>query len=308
MPGEFVDGNRDHLDAAVTENALGEFVNAVLARVKDVADERVQATLATWHAIRNTDADEAKFCIAAARLGIDPYDPTQMPDDLAGLLETNLGDPEQPLVRDLTEAAEPASIAEQWSWVQEASKVFHLGPSRHRAGSLYPPPQVRLSGTAISSRHGFARQPDYAPAQPVSSIPEVAKRFAGAVMETPDQNHIPGRNLRAVVGWKDNRDLLIAGPRPSRPDTQCFFDARGLYHGLFTCESQPAFGDACLHMGPTGVTRLRRRAAGTARALSARTPERADRAAVEQLAQEFVASTKVIENQLENAGVAIVDD
>ena len=40
MPGKFVNGNGDHLDAAVTQNALGEFVNAVLARVKDLADER----------------------------------------------------------------------------------------------------------------------------------------------------------------------------------------------------------------------------------------------------------------------------
>ena len=132
----------------------------------------MQATLATWHAIRNADADEAKFCIAAGRLGIDPYDPAQMPDDLAGFLETNLGDPEQPLVRDLTEAAEPASIAEQWSWVQEASKVFHLGASSASRGMALP------AATGSPFRYGYqlaARVREAAGSAPPSRFPPSLK-------------------------------------------------------------------------------------------------------------------------------------
>ena len=111
-----------------------------------------------------------------------------------------------------------------------------------------------------------------------------------------------------MVGWKDNRDLLIAGPRPSRPDTQrassthaaCITDCSpaGLSQRLvtraFTWDQQASRAFAAELLAPRGPRRS--------------TPERADRAAVEQLAQEFVASSKVIENQLENAGVAIVDD
>ncbi len=111
-----------------------------------------------------------------------------------------------------------------------------------------------------------------------------------------------------MVGWKDNRDLLIAGPRPSRPDTQRFLDARGLYHGLFTCELSQRLVTRAFTWDQQASRAFAAELLAPRAALSARTPERADRAAVEQLAQEFVASTKVIENQLENAGVAIVDD
>ena len=43
-------------------------------------------------------------------------------------------------------------------------------------------------------------------------------------------------------------------------------------------------------------------------ALTARTPEQADRAMVEELARAFETSTILIEKQLANAGVTLVDD
>jgi Zn-dependent peptidase ImmA (M78 family) len=308
MPGEFVDGNRDHLDSVVTENALREFVSTVLTRVENLAEARVQATLATWHAIGNVDADEAKFCIAAGRLGIDPYDPGQIPEDLAGFLETGLGDPSQPLVRDLTEAAEPESIAGEWSWVQETSKAFHLGPSPAAPGIALP------AVTNSPFRYGYqlaARVREKAglpPADPVPSDLDVAQRVAGAVLETPDQNHVPGRKLRAVVGWKGNREIVIAGPRPPRHATQRFLDARGLYHALFTCDSTQRLVTGAYTWDQQASRAFAAELLAPRAALSARTTERADHAEVEQLAQEFLVSTKVIENQLENAGVVVVDE
>ena len=308
MPGEFVDGNRDHLDSIVTENALSEFVNAVLARVKDLTEERVHATLATWQVIRTADADEAKFCIAAGRLGIDPYDPAQMPDDLASFLETGLGDPELPLARDLTEAAEPMLIADQWSWVQKASNAFQLGPIP--ASRKIAPPAV----TSSPFRYGYQlaaqlrKASGLAPVQPVPSVVDVAQCNAGAVLETPDQPHLPGRNLCAVVGWTNKCGIVLAGPRPSRPETQRFLDARGLYHGLFTCDSSQRLVTRAYTWDQQASRAFAAELLAPRDALAARTPVRANHEAVEQLAQEFVVSTKVIENQLENAGVVIVDE
>jgi hypothetical protein len=308
MTGEFVDGNRDHLDSVATESALAEFVNTVLARVKDMADERVQGALATWHAIRNADSDEAKFCIAAGRLGMDPYDPAQMPDELAGFLETGLGDPEQPLVRDLTEAADPGSIADQWSWVQETSNAFHLGRNPTSPSIALP----AITGSPFRYGYELATRmreaAGLAPVQPLPSVLDVAQRVAGAILKTPDQNHVPGRNLRAIVGWQHNREMVIAGPRPSRLDTQRFLDARGLYHGLFTTDSSQRLLTRAYTWDQQVSRAFAAELLAPRAALAARTPERADHATVEQLAHEFVVSTKVIENQLENAGVAIVDE
>jgi len=308
LPGEFVDGNRDHLESIATENGLAEFVNGTLARVKGLPDERVQATLATWQAIRNADADETKFCVAAGRLGIDPYDPGQMPENLAGFLETGLGDPGQPLVRDLTEAAEPGSIADQWHWVQDASNAYHLGPS--------PALSSFSQSAATSSPFRYAYQlagqvreaAGLTPVQPVPSVGDVVQRVADAVLETPGDNHIPGHNLHAIVGWKANRHIVIAGPRRQRPDNQRFHDARGLYHGLFACHSSQRLVTRAFTWDQQASRAFAAELLVPRETLMARTRERADHAAVEALAREFVVSTRVIENQLENAGVAIVDE
>ena len=308
FPGEFVDGNRDHLDSIVTENALAEFVNRVFAQVKDLADDRVQATLATWQAIRNADADETKFCVAAGRLGIDPYDAGQMPGGLANFLETGLDDPGQPLVRDLTEAAEPGAIEDQWYWVKEASNAFQLGPSPELSTF------AQHAVTSSSFRYGYQlaeRVRDAAgltPAQTVPSVLDVGQRVANAVLETPNENHVPGHNLHAIVGWTQNRHIVIAGPRPPRRDNQRFLDARGLYHGLFACDSSQRLVTRAYTWDQQASRAFAAELLAPREALSARTPEGADRAAVEKLAQEFVVSTRVIENQLKNAGVAIVDE
>jgi hypothetical protein len=308
MPGEFVDGGRDNLNAVETENALGEFVSTVLERVKDLSEERVEAAIATWHAIRNVDPEEAAFCTAAGRLGVDPYQPEQMPDNLASFLETSLGDPSQPLVRDLTEAAEVDSIACQWSWVKETSNAFHLG-SRPAMRSIPSP----VSGsTPYDIGYRLANEvrlnAGLAPTEPVDSVPDIALRVSHAALVAPDHNSVPGHNLRAVVGWQDNANLVIAGPRPSRADTQRFLDARGLYHGLFTCDASQRLLTGAYTWDQQASRAFAAELLAPRAALVARSPGRVERAAIEKLAEEFVVSTKVIENQLGNAGVQTMDE
>jgi hypothetical protein len=308
MPGEFVDDGSDRLDSITTENALGEFVIAVLARVKDLTDERVQATLATWQAIRYAEREEARFCIAAGRLGIDPYDPAEMPDKLASFLETSLGDPEQPLVRDLTEAADPESIADQWSWVLETSTALHLGPSPASRRMNLPAGTSSPFWYGYQLASGVREQAGLAPAQMVPSVADIAQRVAEAVLETPNQNHVPGQRVRAVVGWKHDCEIVIAGPRAPREDTQRFNDARGLYHGLFTCDASQRLVTRTYTWDQQASRAFAAELLAPRAALTACTSEPAERQAVGLLAQEFNVSTKVIENQLENAGVATVDE
>jgi len=147
-----------------------------------------------------------------------------------------------------------------------------------------------------------------APSQPLSCVREVGQRIAAAFVETPDQNHVPGHNLHAIVGWSQNRRLVIAGRRPARPDSQRFLDARGLYHGLFACKSGQRLVTKAYTWDQQASRAFAAELLAPREALSARIPRLADSAAVEQLANEFEVSTRLIENQLENAGVAIVDE
>lgn len=96
MPGEFIDSGFDHIDNATTEDALAEFVSEILRRVDGLSDERVDALKENWRAIRGANAEEANFCVAAGRMGVDPYDPSQMRDEVASFIETALTDPDLP--------------------------------------------------------------------------------------------------------------------------------------------------------------------------------------------------------------------
>ncbi len=236
MPGEFVDGGSDHLDSAPTENALAELVSENPWTCPRSARRACPGRGGELAGDPGADPDEAKFCVAAGRMGVDPYDPSQMNDDLAGFIESALDDPDQPLAHDLTEAAEADAIAGQWSWVQRTTEALHLGPMPRPPA--IPAPPVGLS----PSRHGYRlaavvrELAGLGPAQPVQSIDAVAQRLAGASFQVQEQNHLPGRNVRAVVGWTGDHEMLLVGPRPLRPDAQRFLAARGLYHALFTCD------------------------------------------------------------------------
>jgi hypothetical protein len=78
MPGEFVADGADSLDSNATEDALAQFVNMVLDRVREIDDTRVHEISANWRAIQGADGDERAFCSLAGRMGIDPYAPVEI--------------------------------------------------------------------------------------------------------------------------------------------------------------------------------------------------------------------------------------
>ncbi len=102
MPGEFVADGADSLDSNATQDSLAQFIDMVLARVTEVGDARVHGVVEQWRAIQGADGEEQAFCTLAGRMGIDPYDHSEMTDELARFLEDTVTSPEDPLVRDLT--------------------------------------------------------------------------------------------------------------------------------------------------------------------------------------------------------------
>lgn len=308
MPGEFFDSGVDHLDKAPTEDILAEFVSDILRRVEGLNEERVDQLRENWQAIRSADADEAAFCAVAGRMGVNPYDPSQMNDELAAFLETSLSDPELPLARDLTEAAQPDSVAAQWSWVQQTRARWQLGPTSRQLP--IPAGEARLSPSGEGYRlAALVRQrAGLAPTHAVSDVEGVARTIAEAPFRTEEQNHLPGSGVRAAVGWRDDSEIVVAGPRPQRADSQRFLAARGLYHALFACSwSERLVTDAFTWDQQVSRAFAAEFLAPQA-ALTARTGSRTDRSKVEELARDFGASLMVIEKQLENAGVAIIDE
>lgn len=308
MPGEFLESGCDHIDNAATEDALAEFVSQILRRVDGLCDERVDALKANWRAIRGASREEANFCVAAGRMGLDPYDPSQMPEDVASFLETDITDPDIPVMRDLTEAAEADSVVKQWSWVQKSREEWQLGPIPKAL-----PIQACEKGLS-PSQHGYrlaAKVRDaagLAPSARVTSIENLAQAVSGKSFRPHHQNSVPSKKIHAVVGWTGEKEILLVGPRPARTDNQRFFDARGLYHAFFACDRSERLVTRAFTWDQQASRAFAAELLAPQTALLARVREYANRSQVEELAREYDASAIVIEKQLENAGVTLIEE
>jgi hypothetical protein len=306
MPGEFVDSGFDHLENVETEDVLAEFVSEMIQRTDGLGDDRVEELKANWRAIRGVDADEAKFCVACGRLGVDPYDPSQVPGELAEFIEHALNDPDLPVARDLTEAAEADEVAAQWSWVQAASQQWNLGPIPNG-----PPIQPGAAGLS-PSRYGYQLAAKVRGAAgldastPVSSVEKLAGKVSGALFRAADQNHVPGHKVRAVVGWTPDKEILLAGRTLPRNDSRRFLAARGLYQALFACDQSQRLVTDAFTWDQQASRAFAAELLAPRAALTAQAPDKVDPENVKELVKKFKVSTAVIKNQLENAGVTLV--
>jgi hypothetical protein len=209
-----------------------------LERVRLVEDIRVEELTEHWRAIQGADTDERGFCTIAGRMGIDPYHSSEMTDALARFLEQSTFDADDPLVRDLTEVAQPDSITEQWSWLSSVSRDLELRPGPVDLSFVVPPrgsapPQF---GYRLARLVRDAAQ--VLPGSPLDSIETVASDVIGRRLRIEPRNRLPGRGIRAIVGKsaKDG-DIVAAGPQLLRTDSQRFLIARSLYHAIVTAQN-----------------------------------------------------------------------
>src|SRR5215470_19634858 len=70
--------------SAVVTYVLSGLVESVIARLRDQSVTDVPL-IDEWNAIQQADDEEIQFCLAAARLGLDPYSDGDLPED--GLLK-----------------------------------------------------------------------------------------------------------------------------------------------------------------------------------------------------------------------------
>jgi hypothetical protein len=307
MPGEFIADGADELDSNATQDSLAEFISVVLERVAQVNDSRVQEFARQWQAIQTADGDERAFCTLAGRMGIDPYNHGEMSDELAAFLEQTIADPEDPLVRDLTEVAQADSIEQQWSWLSSIGTELELRPNPVKLSFEMPP----RGSSPPQFGYRMARQVRAAagvlPTVPLESVESVAHAASGRRLRSEDRNHVPGHGVKAIIGQsKRDGDIVAAGPLPLRDDNERFLIARSLYHALVTTESSPRLVTDAFSWDQKASRAFAAELLVPRQALAARVPPSgADSCAVESLSREFKASAIVIEKQLENAGIPV---
>ena len=308
MPGEFLNDGVELIDTNIADMALTQFITHTLNRVQGVESDRMSRAVGHWHAIQNADAQETEFCKLAGRMGLDPYDPDDLSESLASFFEAILADADQSLVRDLTEAAKPELVQVQWKWVQDASQEFRLGP---RSVEL---PFGLPAGRYSPAEYGYklACQVRTSVGQensPIESIEKTASEALGRTFQVQHKNHLVGREIKAIVGQTDTGGFVAAGPSRGRPSTQRFMNARSLFHVLGTSQSSRRLVTDAYSTDQQASRAFAAELLAPRNALLNRLSKSvADPEAVQDLSKEFEVSTRVIELQLENAGVPLSSD
>lgn len=308
MPGEFLNDNFTAVDADATEAALANFINHTISRVEGVASERAERAVDHWNAIENAEPEEVDFCKLAGRMGLDPYDPDEMTDNLAKFFEAMLTNADDPLVRDLTEAARPNSVESQWDWVRGASQELHLGARSVDLPFDLPAPKYSPAdfGYELARR---VRSAAGVVDSPIDSIEETASFALRKSFVAVYRNHIPGKEIKAIVGESDSGKLVVAGPGSDSLYNRRFLIARGLFHALATSQVSQRLVTSAYSLDQKASRAFAAELLAPQHALLNKLAgSSADSEDIEAFSQEFKASSIVIQRQLENAGVAVSSD
>lgn len=259
-----------------------------------------------WEAIQRTDADEAEYCLAAARLGLDPYsDAEPYEEDIiraAGILH---GD----LLTDFLNAVSPDHIGRGLTWISSLRPALEerdvtVEPDTGLLERLHA--TARRAGSHASTTRPWDAGYDQARFVREQMTPDPQKRLAINQFLPSIVRKSPDVGLQALGGRASHpRPLVIVGQ--SRPAASTRFTlARALWHYVWS--------DSPLFLVTTAYT-LRQRverafaaellapAKGIAELLES-PPEAASQEEVEQIAQRYGVSSMVIEHQLRNHLIA----
>ncbi|MBI4570072.1 MAG: hypothetical protein HY719_16905 [Planctomycetes bacterium] len=308
MPAEFLGSGREELDNESAREALSRFVSDTLSRCNNLNDMRVHALRDGWRAIQNADTGEEKFCSAAGRMGVDPYDPSELTTELANFISDELDDPDRPIARDLMEVASLDFVAAQWRWIRGAvgARFGAREGARERWGTGSVPPSPWECGYALADEVRKAARVSHD--APLPAVESVCAPLGVSDISDENDGTLPGAGVRALVGWTATGALCVVGPKPPRATASRFRLSRGLYIALAGCDAgarlvtdaytwdqQASRAFAAELLAPrSAVSRMAAGAAG---------PEE-----VAAISAKYEVSARVVERQLENAGVPLTGE
>lgn len=295
-----VQGNREELRVE-----LAQFIQWVLARMEGFADVRVAELHGSWSAICATTAEEAEFCRAAGRLGLDPYDVSEWPEGVVEWFErAPPGWLDSGLVEDLLECPDPAGVKlGQHVALTRIVEELGLSAAANDFGAATREATAFAEGYSLASwvRTGMSLNGG----ERLTDVRAAAEAACGRAMVV-QESVLPEGRILAVAGWKSNPGPVVATRSSGVLTTIRFLACRGLYMALRGATRGPRL----VTDARTWVQRASR--AFAAELLAPRTSaleryaeaERrvgCDEAEV-QVARHYDVSPKVIRHQIENAG------
>lgn len=207
------------------QRSLAELVENVLARLDEQGIGQT-ALADEWRAVTSADAEEREFCIAAARLGLDPYsiDPA-----IADVLSTVGSKLEPNLLADFLDAVSPTTsgIHDGIMWISDAAATIRKSQSK-------PDPtlsQLRVALQTISTQD-LPWQVGWDAAQKVRSVlglePVAPFEFNGLIKTLKAEGRDPG--LVALGGETSGGGQTLVTGQHMSVLAERFAKARALWH------------------------------------------------------------------------------
>ena len=119
----FTGEGETRVDVAAAERGLAEAVDAVMERLAGSEEAEVKQFREDWGAITDATEQEKRLCESAGRLGIDPFDPNELTDDLEADISRLMGNLDAPARHDFLDAANPRSLRRDFHWLQQAEAL-----------------------------------------------------------------------------------------------------------------------------------------------------------------------------------------
>lgn len=226
----FLSEGEQYLRTAETELVLANLVNQTATRLAE-AGLASSALDQEWESVMNADPGEVEFCLAAARLGLDPY------DDAHGVENEVLraaSDLPPSLLDDFLNAVEPAKIGESIDWVNSAWRKVEksVQPTEWLALCELVGDIDQLAGNSVSR---FPWETGWAEARLVRNVLCLSPvdRFDPSVYVPVRASTSPDRSLQAVGGRAESQSALLVLGGPVSAQARRFSQGRGLWHLLF---------------------------------------------------------------------------
>jgi Zn-dependent peptidase ImmA (M78 family) len=136
------------LPGSLVQESLQLFVESVIDRLREtgIADTPLDRE---WERIRSTDTERGPFVQAVARLGIDPYNVSQVLADHVVGLDQEMG-PE--LLGEFLDSVDPERLDNATTWITEAENYLRNGREIHEGPQLDRNAVSRLKKSAPRSR------------------------------------------------------------------------------------------------------------------------------------------------------------
>jgi len=293
------------------ERALGEFVDAVLARLNEQFSENedVRRLGDAWNVIRPTDGPERKLCESLAVMGVDPYDPDEATDELIQAVERSIRDLPAELRADLLEGSNARSFIGNLDWVERE----RAGLGGTIANSKFPTIDIATSSTAHEAGYLAARRvrSELLAMSSDDPVPDLASVLVDRLGWAKELTKLaPGNDrLQGMVGLDSASSApLLVIPNNRGDLSERFRLARAAYFPV----TKNLDGSARLVTGSATPPQRAARAFAAellapAAALKGRVSGGVREQDVEQWAEEFSVSTLVILHQLENHGLGYVE-